>query len=96
TDLRELICLIRGARYAVSNDSGPMHIAAAVGKPVIAVFGPTNPVRTGPYGAGHRVVQAEMPCVPCYKKTCRHLRCMEAVSVEQVYDAVKSVNPSIA
>ncbi len=96
TDLRELICLIRGARYAVSNDSGPMHIAAAVGKPVVAVFGPTNPVRTGPYGRGHRVVQATLSCGPCYKKTCRDLRCMEAVSVEQVYEAVRDVTPAIA
>jgi len=57
TTLEEAICLYRRALLAVSGDSGPMHAAAAVGTPVVALFGPTWPEQTGPWGAGHRVLQ---------------------------------------
>ena len=66
-----------------------MHMAAVVGTPVIAVFGPTDPRRTGPPGTGHTVVRADMECAPCFKKECDTLRCMESVSVEEVFDAVR-------
>jgi lipopolysaccharide heptosyltransferase I len=90
TGLGELISLVRDARYVITNDSGPMHIAAAAGVPVVALFGPTNPVRTGPYGDNHVVLAAEVSCAPCYKKACRSMRCMEAISVESVLQAVRS------
>jgi ADP-heptose:LPS heptosyltransferase len=89
TDLAELVSIIKGARYMISNDSGPMHIAAGFGIPVVAIFGPTNPVRTGPYGEMHRIVTPQIPCAPCYKRSCKDLRCMEAISVEQVYEAIQ-------
>jgi ADP-heptose:LPS heptosyltransferase len=89
TDLKSLIEVIRGARFVVSNDSGPMHIAAALGIPVFALFGPANPVRTGPYGRGHKVIREEVSCAPCYRRTCDDLRCMEKLSVERVIDAIK-------
>jgi|SRR5271169_766962 len=91
TDLKELISIIRGASYVISNDSGPMHIAAALGIPVIALFGPTNPVRTGPYGGKHVIITPDIPCAPCYKKKCKDIRCMSGISVEVVYNAVKSI-----
>lgn len=91
TDLKELISIIRGARFAVSNDSGPMHIAAAANIPVVAIFGPTNPVRTGPYGSRHIIVQSDISCVPCYKKRCKAMKCMSGVSVEMVCKAVKEL-----
>lgn len=90
TDIREMISIIRGARYVVSNDTGPMHIAAAFGIPVIAVFGPANPVRTGPYGRNHVIVRAGVPCSPCYKKSCKKTICMDAVSVDMVYNAIQN------
>lgn len=92
TDLKDLISIIRGARYVITNDSGPMHIAAASGIPVVALFGPTNPVRTGPYGRNHVIVKSLIGCAPCYKKRCRRIRCMEGISVEEVYEAVMNVS----
>lgn len=66
-DLRELMSVLACADLLICNDSGPMHIAAALGTPVIAVFGPQRKLWYGPYGPGHRVVmQDEMPCRPCF------------------------------
>ncbi|MGV8075289.1 MAG: lipopolysaccharide heptosyltransferase I [Syntrophobacteraceae bacterium] len=85
TSLRELIEIIRHARLLVSNDSGPMHIAAALNVPVFALFGPTNPARTGPYGNIHTNISAGLSCSPCYKrKKCKNWNCMEAITVENV------------
>lgn len=91
TTLKELVSLIKDAEVLISNDSGPMHIAAALRKPVVAVFGPTNPGRTGPYGPGHLIVQADVSCAPCYKKHCKGMACMDRVSVAQVCDGVKRI-----
>jgi len=89
TDLKELIELIRGARFMVANDSGPMHIAAALGIPVFAIFGPTSPVRTGPYGERHVVIRQDVSCAPCFKKTCDDMKCMDGLSAEKVYEIIK-------
>ncbi len=93
TDLKELTALIAGAKAVVSNDSGPMHIAAALDRPVIAIFGPTDPVKTGPYGWQKNkkltVIRAGVPCSPCRKKKCSDLICMNNISVEAVYEALK-------
>src|SRR4030043_210588 len=89
TDLKSLIEIIRGARFIVSNDSGPMHIAAALGIPVFAIFGPTDPVRTGPYGRGHTVIREEVSCSPCFRRACNDMKCMESLSVEKVYEIIK-------
>jgi lipopolysaccharide heptosyltransferase I len=91
TDMKELISIIRGARYVISNDSGPMHIAAASGISVVAIFGPTNPVRTGPYGKNNVIVKSDIECAPCYKKNCKSVKCMDDISVEKVYEAVMSI-----
>ena len=88
TDIMDLIWLIRGAKCVVTNDSGPMHIAAACGIPVVAIFGPTNPARTGPYGTKHVVLQLPLQCAPCYRRKCNDLKCMKGISVEQVFKAV--------
>lgn len=89
TSLKELAHVIKGARFMVCNDSGPMHIAAGFGVPVFAIFGPTNPERTGPYGSGHTVFQSSIDCVPCYRKGCNDLKCMKAVSPDEVLGAIK-------
>lgn len=90
TDLKELIEVIRGAKFVVSNDSGPMHIAAALGIPVFAIFGPTDPLITGPYGEGHTIIREDIQCSPCFKKACNDLKCMDRLSVEKVYGIIKT------
>lgn len=90
TNLKELIEIIKGARFVVSNDSGPMHIAAALGIPVFAIFGPTDPVRTGPYGKGHTVIKEVISCAPCFKKRCNDLKCMRGLSVKKVFGIIKA------
>ncbi|KPJ99653.1 MAG: hypothetical protein AMK71_09400 [Nitrospira bacterium SG8_35_4] len=94
TDLKQLTALIEGARAVVTNDSGPMHIAAALDKPTIAIFGPTDPVKTGPYGwqknRNLKVLRADVPCTPCRKKKgCREFICMSRITVGEVYEALK-------
>jgi 3-deoxy-D-manno-octulosonic-acid transferase/heptosyltransferase-1 len=89
TTLRDLTCLYREAALLITTDSGPMHLAAAVGTPVVALFGPTDPLRTGPYGEGHRVVRKALPCSPCFLKTCESQQCMRDITVEEVFEAVK-------
>jgi lipopolysaccharide heptosyltransferase I len=90
TDIRGLVQVIRGARFMVSNDTGPMHIAAAIGIPVFALFGPANPVRTGPYGKGHRVIRREISCAPCYRRSCKDPRCLDMITVEEVAEIIRN------
>jgi len=91
TNLKELIILIRNAKFVISNDSGPMHIAAACEIPVIAIFGPTNPVRTGPYGYNHIVLRSTLPCSPCYKRRCKSVKCLKDITAEMVCEAVRLI-----
>ncbi len=91
TTLRELACIYREAVLLVTTDSGPMHLAAAVGTPVVALFGPTDPARTGPYGPGHRIIRQGLSCSPCFRKRCETPRCMTDISVEEVFTAVKEM-----
>jgi heptosyltransferase-1 len=91
TTLRELACLYRQAALVITTDSGPMHIAAAVGTPLVALFGPTDPVRTGPYGPGHRVIRRGLACMPCFRKRCDTKQCMREIAVEEVLTAAKEI-----
>jgi lipopolysaccharide heptosyltransferase I len=93
TSLLELAALLRRADLMVTCDSGPMHLAAAVETPVVALFGPTDPVRTGPFGPGHRVIQKGLECAGCLERTCpdNGRACMEAISVEEVFEAVSGL-----
>ena len=90
TSLRELVALLERARLVVANDSGPMHIAAALGRPLVTVFGPTNPVRTGPYGRLDSVVRLDLPCSPCYSRTCSHQSCLQWLGIEFVVQLAQS------
>ena len=89
TSLRQLIALLRRGRLFIGCDTGPMHLAAAVRTPVVALFGPADPERTGPWGAGHRVLRVPPPCAPCNRKTCNQPRhaCMEDLTVDRVRQA---------
>lgn len=93
TTLKVLAAVYRLASVVVSTDTGPMHLAAAVGTPVVALFGPTAPWRTGPYGKGHVVLRAGVGCSPCFSRSCKTtdlepMACMNRITVEQVVDAV--------
>ena len=92
--LAQSMALIQRSALYVGLDSGPMHMAAMSGVPVVALFGPTHPSRVGPYGVEHRIVRAEaLDCLECRKRSCPHLRCMNGISVEMVYDAALSLLP---
>ena len=97
TDLMQLLALERRADLFIGCDTGPMHMAVAVGTPTLALFGPADPRRTGPFGAldqagkpidgaPHRVLRVPPECAPCHRRTCNlpvHA-CMEDIQVEQV------------
>jgi lipopolysaccharide heptosyltransferase I len=92
TTLRQLAAFIERAAVVVTADSTPMHMAAALERPLLALFGPTNPRRTGPYGRLHDVLRLELRCSPCYLRKLSQCpygqACLRDLSVEQVADAV--------
>lgn len=89
TSVRELMAVIKRCRLFVTNDTGPMHIAAALGVPVVAVFGPTDPGMTSPLG-DHTTVRHAVDCAPCLLRECPiDHRCMTRVTVEEVYEAAR-------
>jgi len=92
TSLAQLVALLRSAQLFVGCDTGPMHLAAAVGTPVVALFGPADPARTGPFGPGHVVLREPPPCAPCGRRTCNQPRhaCMEDLTVAGVLAAVRT------
>ena len=83
TSLPEMIEWVRLCDLLVTNDTGPMHVAAALGKPLIALFGPTEPRRTGPYGQLNHVLRLDLPCSPCLSSRCHFQKpeeCLRALS----------------
>lgn len=84
TNVRELVALLRRAALVVCNDSGPMHLAAALGRPLVAPFGPTSPARTGPWGRMESVIRLDIVCSPCFQRTCVHQSCLQELSVDRV------------
>jgi lipopolysaccharide heptosyltransferase II len=92
TSMRQLMALLAQCRLVVTNDSGPMHLAAALGLPVVAIFGSTDERATGPLGGRARVVKNEVECSPCGLRRCPiDFRCMEGLSVDQVHHAALSL-----
>jgi heptosyltransferase-1 len=91
TTLAELAALLKRARLAVTVDTGPMHLAAALGTRVAALFGPTAPWRTGPFGPGHEVVRLDLPCSPCFKRECPAPRCLAELPEALVRRAVEKI-----
>ncbi len=91
TSLAELAAVLRRARLAVTTDTGAMHLAAALGTPVAALFGPTAPWRTGPFGEGHEVVRLGLECSPCFKRRCPAPRCLTDLAPEMVQAACEKI-----
>ncbi len=93
TSILESIALYRRLALMISCDSGPLHLCAALGVPTVALFGPTDPLRNGPYGAGHATIMNDLPCSHCWKKTCplKTDECMETISVDAVFQAAERI-----
>ncbi len=89
TSLPELAGVMQKARLAITADTGPMHLAAALGTKVVAIFGPTSPGRTGPFGPGHRVVRLGLECSPCFQRHCPEPRCLLELAPDAVLAAVE-------
>ncbi len=95
TNLRELAALISECDAFISNDSGPMHMAAALFVPVVAIFGSTDKTVTGPIGDGHKIISKEISCSPCLERECPegHLKCMTEINANDVFNALKEILP---
>ena len=95
TTLTELAALLRRGTICISNNSGPMHLAVALGRPVVAVFGPTDPVWAGPYRRDNAVLRADLPCSPCYLRLlsrCTHNHdCMKNVAAAVVIERAEKI-----
>jgi heptosyltransferase-3 len=97
--LKALAALIARARLYVGMDSAPMHIAAAVGTPTVALFGPSGQIEWGPWQVPHRIVTSSHPCRPCGRDGCgggKRSECLEVIAPAEVLDAVRSLLEEIA
>lgn len=92
-DLESLAAVLARLNLLVTNDSGPMHLAATVGTECLALFGPTDAARTRPYGDRHRVIDHSLWCAPCFRRRCPllHHRCMRGIGVDEVATAVEEI-----
>ncbi|HUO58057.1 MAG TPA: lipopolysaccharide heptosyltransferase II [bacterium] len=87
-----LAAMLGKCRVLVTNDTGPMHVAAAVGTPTVALFGSTSPTWTRPFGKGHKVIFHEAECGPCYQRTCPiGYQCLNSITVEEVYRSTSQI-----
>lgn len=93
TELGEAMALIERCNLFITNDSGLMHVAAALNVPLVAIFGSTNAITTGPLSSKSRVVQLPMACSPCLKPECPdgHMRCMDQIDVDMVFEVAKEM-----
>jgi lipopolysaccharide heptosyltransferase II len=92
TTLGELAALVKKASAVICGNTGIVHISAALGTPVIALHGPTDPDKWGPWGPGHTIIRKDMPCRPClylgFEYGCKKRTCMDSITVEEVKEAV--------
>ena len=90
TTMKQLASIIEYCNLFIGNDTGPLHIAVAMKVPVVAIFGPADPKRTGPYGKQNIVVYKKLSCSPCFRHpTCSDFKCMKLISVEEVLEAAE-------
>ncbi len=91
TTLKQAAEVLRRCRIAIGNDTGPLYLSAAVGTPTVALFGPSDARRLGPYGDGHAKVIADVECAPCRNRRCRPRKCMEAIGAAEVIEAARAL-----
>ena len=88
TTVNQLACLVKRCAVFISSDSAPLHVAAAMGRPFIALFGPTDPKRHLPFGKDYITIRKDLSCSPCYKSKCKTIKCMELIRPEEVLEAI--------
>ena len=93
TTISQLVSLLRRCSMAVGGDTGPLHLAAALGVPVVGLYGPTPPQRNGPYTVKKEIIYHALPCSPCWKRTCKNQvnECMDSIRVEEVMEKVENL-----
>jgi heptosyltransferase-2 len=97
TSLGEAMALIRRCQFFVSNDSGLMHVGAALGVPTVAIFGSTDPVATGPRGRWARMVKHDLECAPCLKPECRiGYPCLLSIEADEVWEVMEALRAEVA
>lgn len=90
TSLKQLAYIIKKSQAFVGGDTGPMHLAVAVGSPVVTLFGPTDPKRNGPYGENHTVLLAPQSCQGCWQRNCpKKIDCLASITVDTVFAAIQ-------
>ncbi len=94
--LKAMVAFLMHCDLFVGGDSGPMHVASSMGRPVLGLFGPSDAVRNGPVLGRFRVVQADCSCGPCYKRRCDRDDCMGSISVDEVWDTLKDLLDDLA
>ena len=87
TNIKQLMALLAQCKLLIAGDTGPLHLGAAMGTHCVGIFGPTDPVRNGPYGEQHGMVQHKLPCSNCYRRKCKRARCIIEIEPEEVYTA---------
>jgi len=95
TQIKDIVPLCEDARYVVGNDTGTAHIAACTARPMVVVFGPTNPMRSKPVGDNVVALQADIDCANCFRKGCDHHTCMVRITPEQVRDTLEELAAAI-
>ncbi len=91
TSITQLVELIRRCRLFIAGDTGPLHLAAALLVPCVALYGPSDPERNGPYGEGHAIVHHKLECSSCFKRQCSDIKCIEQIEVDEVWKASVSL-----
>jgi len=90
-NLKELAALLLKSNLFIGNEAGPMHLAVALNVPVLALIGPTNPHRTGPFGGRTKIIRHEIECQPCRQRSCRSRKCMELITVDEVFNTAREM-----
>lgn len=91
SDMQDLALRLSRSSLLICNNSGPLHLAAALGVPTVSTMGPTDPNLWWPQGENNTVIRKDLPCSPCGKGRCKKHKCMESITVEEVFDKVKGV-----